>query len=233
MSDTPSKRTFDRAALTCNACGAEYPASFLGDQCLECDGRLQRPDGTLVEVQSDDGEPGNDDEQDGWFAYLPKVAYLGGHPRWPDPVQRGSAGLDLDGFAIWASFGRLVLEVDADEIVSLEVDGPTEVQKRVTVPRVLALGLFALAVPKRERLAYLVATLSDGEVILEVRSMDAMELRAFIQPFNANHETRANDRLPAPRSVRERLLELNALRDEELISDAEYEARRQSILSDI
>lgn len=75
------------------------------------------------------------------------------------------------------------MRFDAAEIVSVEVDGPSEVQRRVTVTRVLALGLIALAVPKKEKLAYLVIASNDGEAIIEIHSMNAMQLRAAVQPF--------------------------------------------------
>lgn len=221
----------DAAAATCVDCGCEYPTSYVDNVCIDCGGALQRPDGSVVEASAH-ARPGADEE---WCLYLPRVAYLGGHPLWPDPIGSGKILLDEQGFAVWDSFEQLAFEVDVGDLVGLEVDGPQEVQRRVTVPRVLALGLIALAVPKRERISYLVATTGGGEVILECHSMTAMELRAAIQPLGdcISIATDSQDSSDRTRGTRERLIELNGLRDEGLVSSEEYASRRNEILNQI
>ncbi len=164
-------------------------------------------------------------------------ALLGGHPQRADPVKRGAVWMHDDGVSILDSAGLSALEFGIDDLRSAEVDGPSEVQKRVTVPRVLALGIIALAVPKKERLSYLVLDTTDGEAIVEVHSMSAMELRAAIQPFvkligNPKPPSREASRVERA-TVRARLLELGGLHDEGLISDEEFSARRAAVLDEV
>lgn len=127
------------------------------------------------------------------------------------------------------------MRFDAPEIVSVEVDGPSEVQKRVTVTRVLALGLIALAVPKKEKLAYLVIASTDGEAIIEVHSMSAMQLRAAVQPFGERLTSTDTQRgALTPRSgATDRLVELGELREKGLVTEQEYEALRTKILEEL
>jgi hypothetical protein len=99
------------------------------------------------------------------------------------------------------------------------------------VPRVLALGVFALTVPKREEVAYLVAETADGEAIIECRRTGVMELRSAVQPLTRSLAAA----IPTVTTVgaRERLAELTALHDDGLITAREYQERRAEIIESI
>jgi hypothetical protein len=172
-----------------------------------------------------------------WQLWLEPAVYLGGHPQRSAPVKRAAVWVHEAGVSVLDSAGRTALEFDLEDLKAVEADGPSEVQKRVTVPRILALGVIALAVPKKERLAYLVLDTNAGEAIIEVHSMSAMELRAAIQPLVKLVTT---PKTPSPQpsnaksvTVRDRLLELKSLHDDRLIDDEEHAARRAAILDEI
>jgi hypothetical protein len=100
---------------------------------------------------------------------------------------------------------------------------------------VLALGVVALAVPKKERLSYLVVETVDGELIVEVRSRSALELRAALQPLGTLLANSADEGAQSQGSghSRQRLLELKALYEEGLITEAEYSERRVQIVNEL
>jgi hypothetical protein len=104
-----------------------------------------------------------------------KAKYLGGHPSQPkDKV----VSLKVDETGVIASSIRPYLTLEWDDIEDLAVEGPDQVEKRVTMTRLLTLGIFAFGAKKKQKLAYLVAKTHDGEAIFEVDKVTPEELRA-------------------------------------------------------
>lgn len=68
--------------------------------------------------------------------------YLGGHPL--DTRQR-RVTLKLTPLAL--AFGKIT--IDLEDIVSTQVESAGEINKRITVTRIFAVGVFALALPKK------------------------------------------------------------------------------------
>lgn len=223
-------------AAVCVACGSEFTSLYRRSTCLDCGGQLRRSDGTLIDVDETSVDLANGEDE--WFVHLDRATYLGGHPRHPEPVPNAIVTVLSGVINVRDSDGQSGFSFAASEITSIEVDGPMEVQKRVTVPRVLALGVYALAVPKAERLSYLVINTIEREAIVEVRSLTSMELRAALQPMaglllapSAAEKLSEHERAQA--SPRDRLLELKGLHDEGLISDDEYESRRERVMDNL
>ena len=114
---------------------------------------------------------------------LDRANYLGGHPDWVTPAGECTLIFEDEGFFVTVNDSPAILR-DWEDVTGMATEGPTEARRRVTVTRALTIGLIALAVPKTERLAYLVITDIDGEFIFEVTSHTAIELRAALQPYN-------------------------------------------------
>jgi hypothetical protein len=115
------------------------------------------------------------------------VTHLGGHPA----LKPGQKQLWLD---IYAGPAALVCldrrDEDAlailewDKVSGLEVEGPDAIQSRVTVPRLVAGGLFAFAFKKQQKRAYVVfSTYAGSDVFFEVSGADVWELRAALSPI--------------------------------------------------
>lgn len=104
-----------------------------------------------------------------------KAKYLGGHPL----HERGCDGVivKFDGTGMKVKRLKTVLELPWSDITGIAVEGPDAVQKRVTVTRLLAVGIFAFALKKSKKLGYVVVSTTSGEVICEVEAMP-QELRA-------------------------------------------------------
>lgn len=105
------------------------------------------------------------------------MKYLGGHPAREKPT---TATVTLDDDGVRARVLKDFLNVPWSEISSVSVEGPDEVQKRVTVTRLLTTGIFAFALKKKSKTAYLTVTTSDGEAIFETDKMTPQELRAKV-----------------------------------------------------
>jgi hypothetical protein len=115
------------------------------------------------------------------------VTHLGGHPG----LKPGEKPLWLD---IYAGPAALVCadkrDEDAlavlewDKVSGLEIEGPDAIQSRVTVPRLVAGGLFAFAFKKQQKRAYVVfSTYAGSDVFFEVSGADVWELRAALSPI--------------------------------------------------
>jgi hypothetical protein len=70
---------------------------------------------------------------------------------------------------------------------SVAVYGAQEMQ-RLTATRMIGLGLFSLAAPKRRVNSYIVVTLTNGETaVFEVKNASAMGLQTRLSPWLAGH----------------------------------------------
>lgn len=115
------------------------------------------------------------------------VTHLGGHPGlkpgqkplWLDICAGPAAGVcadrrDEDDLAV----------LEWDKVSGLEIEGPDAIQSRVTVPRLVAGGLFAFAFKKQQKRAYVVfSTYAGSDVFFEVSGADVWELRAALSPI--------------------------------------------------
>lgn len=74
---------------------------------------------------------------------------------------------------------RPKITMPTEDIKGIKVESPDEVQKRVTVGRLLALGIFSLAFKKKVKECFVVTEMKDGrEVIFHVKGSEQMEVRA-------------------------------------------------------
>jgi hypothetical protein len=116
-------------------------------------------------------------EGSGGVKFQSPMKYLGGHPG-REKATTCTVTIDDDG--VRARVVRNFIDVPWSEVRAVEVDGPDEVQRRVTATRLLATGLFAFAFKKAKRLAYLTITTDDGEAIFETDDFTPQELQAKV-----------------------------------------------------
>lgn len=104
-----------------------------------------------------------------------KAKYMGGHPA---REKATTATLVVDDDGVTARVVRPFLEVPWSDVSNFEIEGPEQVEKRVTATRLLTLGVFAFAAKKKSSVAYVTVGTSEGDAIFEVEKTTPLELRA-------------------------------------------------------
>ncbi|MEQ8842257.1 MAG: hypothetical protein RIB98_14835 [Acidimicrobiales bacterium] len=164
--------------------------------------------------------------------------YLGSHPNAPGQVENLDIEFTSDGVRLRAR--KSLIEIPWRTVVELSADDRESVEKRVTGPRLLLLGAFALIAKKERVLSYLAVVDDKGEWLLEVPSLSAIELRAGLSqllsyvPDGGSHpaETRPSSDSSGA-TIAERLASLDELKALGLISDVEYSSQRAAIISSL
>jgi hypothetical protein len=87
-----------------------------------------------------------------------------------------------DGLAI-SGEGEASFAARWEQIEAINIDGPDTIQSRVTVPRVLLLGLFALAARKNESRTYVSIETTDHRVVLFGVRATLPEVRASLASY--------------------------------------------------
>ena len=121
---------------------------------------------------------------------------------------------------------------------ALDRDG---VQSRVTLTRVVLFGGFGLLAKKSQKLAYLQVTDREGVWFLQVPNIDSMRLQAGVTTIKQglNLQLGARSALPPPGVASAaldpaaRLQRLEDLRQQGLVTEAEYAERRAAIIADL
>jgi Short C-terminal domain len=113
-------------------------------------------------------------------------SYLGGLAQAPQPVDNVTVFLNDDGVYLRLAQGVADIAMPWQEVTSFLVDGYEETHRRVTASRVLLVGMFALAIPKRENhdRAYLSVGSPIGEMIVRCES-SPHALRARVARFGS------------------------------------------------
>lgn len=128
-------------------------------------------------------------------------------------------------------------------VLDIWVYGPDTAHSQVTVPRVLLLGVFALAVPKSKKQSFLVIETEPGQGVIECHSHTSAELRSFIEPLRrrlraeqlerdgpTNTTTSHAPDEHARSDLIAQIRQLAELRDDGLITDDEFEAKKSEML---
>ena len=80
--------------------------------------------------------------------------YMRGHPALPRPIQTTNCQLAEDDILIYSpvsgKLGPVVGKIPLSQVQNVVVEDKSTVEKRVTMTRVLAIGVFALAAKKKE-----------------------------------------------------------------------------------
>lgn len=118
-----------------------------------------------------------------------------------------------------------------DEIANIAVEGKDEVTRRVTVTRLLAVGIFAFALKKKseDKEAFITLELTDGqEVVFQVNKVSPMELKAKLSKGIAKVKQNTSK---APASVADELAKLAKLKNDGILTQAEFDKKKAELLS--
>ncbi len=125
------------------------------------------------------------------------------------------------------------------QIKDVVIEGKDEVNRRVTVTRLLAVGIFAFALKKKnkDQESYITLELTDGqEVILFVDNKAPMALRAKLAKVisavkQANVSSQSQATQPANQSsVADELTKLATLKEQGILTEEEFTAKKKQLL---
>lgn len=126
-----------------------------------------------------------------------------------------------------------------NQIKDVVIEGKDEVNRRVTVTRLLAVGIFAFALKKKnkDQEAYITLELTDGqEVILFVDNKAPMALRAKLAKVisavkQANVASQSQTaQSTTQNSVADELSKLAALKEKGILTEEEFAAKKKQLL---
>lgn len=122
------------------------------------------------------------------------------------------------------------------DITDVVIEGKDEVGRRVTVTRLLAVGIFAFALKKKtkEKEAYLTLELADGqEVVFFVDKIAPMELKTRLAQVISRVKQGAKasqTQAVTGGSVADELAKLADLRDRGILTQDEFDAKKSQLL---
>jgi hypothetical protein len=118
------------------------------------------------------------------------IKYLGGYELADKAKLLGKLEFTPEGviasnpFGSWGSLrGGEAFRIPAEEIVDVAIEGESEVNRRVTMTRLLTVGIFALAAKKKSRHAttyVTVTTREHGEAIFEIGDEEPKRYQAKV-----------------------------------------------------
>jgi hypothetical protein len=167
---------------------------------------------------------------------IPMIKYLGGHPDRAKPTL-ATVTFNDDGMKANVNF-RDFMRFEWDEITGVAIEGPDQVQKRVTATRLLTTGIFAFALKKKSKEAFLTVTTTRGEAIFHSEKLTPHEMRAKIgwvvakvgEPTPSSEDATPPAVSAAPVSTADELKKLAELRDAGVLSDEEFDAQKAKLL---
>jgi len=125
------------------------------------------------------------------------------------------------------------------KVRDIAIEGKDEVNRRVTVTRLLTLGIFAFALRKKseDKDAFITLVLADGqEVIFHVKDKSPMELKASLakavsQVKQAGAVAASTVQATGSGSVADELSKLAKLKEQGVLTDGEFQARKSKLLA--
>ena len=109
------------------------------------------------------------------------VRYFGGHPSYEEPKDGVVLVLDDKGVHLRVLTEKFV--IPWADVRDVAIEGPEQANKRVTVTRVLALGIFSLGAQKTTSEAYLQVETDAFSVGFMIPKTSAGELRGQLAPW--------------------------------------------------
>lgn len=166
---------------------------------------------------------------------IPGLSYLGGHPDLPSPTRGCWLVVTPREVAIQHG-GGLLLRVPLDHVAGIEVETEGEATRRLTATRMLAVGVFALALPKRTPGSVLITVETGrGPLILEreraTKTEVLQQMGSALAIVTAAVRSRPTPTMPEPvGSVADELAKLAVLRDAGDLTDEEYVEQKRRLL---
>ncbi|MGC2192364.1 MAG: SHOCT domain-containing protein [Candidatus Dormiibacterota bacterium] len=158
---------------------------------------------------------------------IAKCDYLGGlssHPKGHhgNYLWITAAGLQYKGITT-------ILQIPWGDVARLSVEGTDQVNRRVTASRVAMVGVFAWAVKKTAKSAVLIVDLNSGEQVgFQTHAFIATDLRAKLLPILSHYREEA--RAPGA-SAADEIRKLAQLRDDGILNEQEFQAKKADLLA--
>jgi hypothetical protein len=132
--------------------------------------------------------------------------------------------------------GKFIIQ--NSQVRDIVIEGKAEVNRRVTVTRLLTVGIFAFALKKKnaEKEAYLTIELADGqEIIFFIENKAPMELKAKLakvisQVKQAGVASAQMEQSTQSGSVADELTKLAALKEQGIITQADFDKAKAELL---
>ncbi len=119
-----------------------------------------------------------------------------------------------------------------DEFSVFTVEGPDELQKRVTVTRLLAIGIFAFAKKKATGESFLFAEKKSGEtLILKFKKKSEFDVKALFAPYKNQLPTENSTPAVEGNDLASQLNKLVELHSKGALSDEEFSAMKAKLIS--
>lgn len=165
------------------------------------------------------------------------IKYIGGYsPQLKKTFLEGT----LECYENEVIFKSRGIVVPADQIVSFEITGNTQTNSRISVTRMVALGIFSLAAPKRSttKEASVYIGMKDGRQILFqttnlTESVVHNKLANAISHYSSLRVNNEGQQQSAPvqyQNAAEAILQFSDLRKQGIITDEEFEAKKKQLL---
>lgn len=132
---------------------------------------------------------------------------------------------------------KLSFIIPTTDIADVAVEGKDEVSRRVTVTRLLAVGIFAFALKKKseDKETFVTIVLKDGqEIIFHVDNKAPMDVKASLSKVLAYVRQNAAPKVvsvAAPASVADELTKLTKLKQAGVITQAEFDKKKAELLA--
>ena len=123
-------------------------------------------------------------------------------------------------------------EVRWEDLVEFSIEGPEQLQKRVTVTRLLAIGVFAFAKKKSSGESFIFArTKSEDQIVIKFNKKSEPELLSLFAPYKNKLPSEGVKSQNAKDNVVDQIAQLAELHSKGLLSDAEFTAMKSKLIN--
>ena len=118
-----------------------------------------------------------------------------------------------------------------EELIEFSVEGPEQLQKRVTVTRLATLGIFAFAKKKTSGESYIFAKTSSGkDLIIKFHKKSEPEVLGLFAPYKSKLPSATPANSLASTDLADQISKLADLHAKGVISDEEFTAMKLKII---
>ena len=161
------------------------------------------------------------------------LIYLGGYPGFEDPV---TCDLVITPTEVAVEKGaRILFRLPIADVHEIVVETEEEAKRRLTATRMLAVGVFALAFPKKTAGSVLITIdARTAPLVFEAQRQSKPHMLRQLAPAIAIVTQSGAGPRPSPAaqpaSVADELRKLGELRDSGVLSDEEFEAQKRRLI---
>lgn len=118
-----------------------------------------------------------------------------------------------------------------EEFKVFSIEGPDQLQKRVTVTRLLAIGIFAFAKKKATGESFLFAETNSGStLIIKFNKKSEPEVKSLFAPFRNQLPSENTSARPASEDIATQIEKLAELHSKGALTNKEFESMKAKLL---